>query len=256
MTVMEPKLAERRKTVSEDRARKRLKWILVVIAVVALVVASMWLIRSPVFSIRQINVTGAQNSDPTSTVVSLGVGIGTPTIDVDGSDIEAALLIDPWVKSVDVVVSWPGSVAIDVVEYEGVAPVGVGDQWVLLSIEGVVLTVVSRPGPQDAYLTIDQESLTPGEIVDDERILGALVFLDQIARGSGVPVQIVADGEGLSASVMGHVVRLGRAVDMAQKAIVLETLLDSGLEPGAFIDLIAPLRPAVSNPQPVVEGEQ
>lgn len=256
MTVMEPKLAARRKTVSEDRARRRLKWILVVIAVVAVVVASMWLIGSPVLSIRQIDVTGAQNSDPSSTVTSLGMGIGTPTIDVDASDIEATVLLDPWVKSVDVVVSWPGSVAIDVVEYKGVAPIEAGDQWVLLSIEGAVLAVVSPPGPQDRYLTIGQEPLIPGQIVDDERILGALVFLDQIARGSDVPVQLVADDEGLFASVMGHIVRLGRAVDMAQKAVVLETLLDSGLEAGVHIDLIAPLRPAVSNPQAVVEGEE
>jgi hypothetical protein len=43
---------------------------------------------------------------------------------------------------------------------------------------------------------------------------------------------------------------------MAQKASVLDALLDSGVEAGASIDLIAPLRPAVTNPQPQVETEE
>ena len=50
--------------------------------------------------------------------------------------------------------------------------------------------------------------------------------------------------------------RLGRPVDMAQKAAVLDALLESELPEGVTIDLIAPLRPGVANPQPEVEPEE
>lgn len=256
MTVMEPRVAERRKTVSEDKARRRLKWILAVIVLVAVVVGSLWLIRSPLLSIRQVEVSGASNSDPVAVVASLDMSIGTPTIGVDGSAITKALLEDPWISSVTVEVSWPGSVTIDVVEHTGVAAVRAGGQWMLVSLDGAVLVGVGEPVSDESMVDIDLGDLTPGDSVDDEYILGALFFLDELRRGSLSGVRVSLDGESLTAAVAGHLVRLGRPRDMAQKAVVLETLIGTGLEPGAFIDLIAPTRPAVSNPVPEVEVEE
>jgi hypothetical protein len=43
---------------------------------------------------------------------------------------------------------------------------------------------------------------------------------------------------------------------MAEKAVTLAVLLKEGLEDGAAINLVSPLRPAVANPQPLVEGSQ
>jgi cell division protein FtsQ len=256
MTVMEPRVAERRKTVSEDRARKRLKWILVVIAVVAVVLGSLWLVRSPILSIRQVDVTGAENSDPRAAIQALGMDVGTPTIDIDGDAITLLILEDPWVESVTVEIVWPGSIVIDVTERTPVAPVLAGDQWVLVASDGGVIKAVPAPGTEIMFVAIDQGSLDPGDVISDPRTLGALVFVRYLADRYRSGARIQMDGEGLQAEVAGHPVRLGRPVDMAEKATVLEALLDTGIEPGASIDLIAPLRPAVTNPQPVIEVEE
>ena len=256
MTVMEPRVAERRKSVSEDRARKRLKWILLVIVVIALVIGAMWLIRSPVLSIREVEVSGAAQSDPRSTVGELGMDIGTPTIDVDGDAIAAEVLTDPWVKAVDVTVEWPGSVTIEVTERTPLASVLAGEQWLLVGRDGGAITVVSQPGDSDALIAIDQGSLQPGDVIVDSAVLGALDFIDHLSQDRQAGIRIRTEGDGIVASVQGHDVRLGRPTDMAQKASVLDALLDSGVKAGAAIDLIAPLRPAVTNPQPQVETEE
>jgi cell division protein FtsQ len=256
MTVMEPRVAERRKSVSEDRARKRLKWILLVIVIIALVLGAMWLIRSPVLSIREVEVSGAEQSDPLAAVGELGMDVGTPTIDVDADAIAAEVLTDPWVRAVDVSVAWPGSVTIEVTERTPLASVLAGEQWLLVGRDGGAIMVVSQTGDDDALVAIDQGSLEPGNVIVDTAVLGALEFIDHLSDERQAGVRIRTEGDGIVARVDGHDVRLGRPTDMAQKASVLDALLDSGVEAGAAIDLIAPLRPAVTNPQPQVEAEE
>jgi len=87
-TTIEPKFAERRKGVSEDRARGRLKWVLTILVIMLTVVGTAWLIRSPVLSIKSVTVTGATMSHPDVVVADLGMGQGTPTIDIDDLDEE------------------------------------------------------------------------------------------------------------------------------------------------------------------------
>lgn len=256
MTVMEPRVAERRKSVSEDRARKRLKWILLVIVIIALVLGAMWLIRSPVLSIRTVDVSGAEQSDPRAAVAELGMDMGTPTIDVDGDAIAAEVLSDPWVMTVDVDVAWPGSVVIEVTERTPLASVLAGEQWLLVGRDGGAIMVVSRTGDDGALVAIDQGSLEPGDLIVDTAALAALEFIDHLSEERRAGVRIRTEGDGIVARVDGHDVRLGRPTHMAQKASVLDALLDLGVEAGASIDLIAPLRPAVTNPQPQVETEE
>lgn len=256
MTIMEPRVAERRKSVSEDRARKRLKWILTVIILIAVVVGALWLLRSPVLSIRTVDISGSQQSDPVEAVQALGMGIGTPTIDVHGDAIALAILRDPWVEDVTVRVVWPGSIVIDIAERTPVAPVLAGDQWVLVGQDGGVIAPVGEPTTGDAQIAIDQGSMASGSMITDPAVLGALEFIASLsaARRTGLVLQM--EGVGLFATTGSHRVRLGRPVDMALKASVLDGLLETEIPASSTINLIAPLRPAVANSQPEVEPEQ
>ncbi len=68
---------------------------------------------------------------------------------------------------------------------------------------------------------------------------------------------IVRGGDGgLRAVVKGHKVSLGTPVDMTPKAGALAALFEAGLPSGAKVNLIAPSFPAVSYPQPEVEGNK
>lgn len=254
MTAIEPKLAERRKGVSEDRARGRLKWVLVFLLLVGSVVAGIWLIRSPLLSIRAVTVTGAEHSDPGAAIAAIGMGSGTPTIDVDQSAILDAIRSDPWVKSAEVDVSFPGSISVSIVEHTPFAAVAAAGGWVTVSVDGAVL-------PTDAptaapTISIDTGPVSSGYDIANPLILGALRFAGSLPPELASTADVGAEGDGLVATVGGHRVLLGRPVDMSEKAIVLATLLDSGIDPDAEINVIAPLRPSISNPQPLLETEE
>lgn len=255
MTIMEPRVAERRKSVSEDRARKRLKWILLVIVAVGIVIGTIWLIRSPVLSIRQVEISGADRSDPMTAVDGLAMSIGTPTIDADAAAITDAIVVDPWVESVVVDIRWPGSILIEVIERTPVAPVLAGDRWVLVGRDGGVIMAIDDPTVHSVLVAIDLGEVALGDMITDPSVAGALEFIAHLSADQRRRTVVASERGGLVADVGGHKVRLGRPVDMAQKASVLDALLDAGIQDGAAIDLIAPLRPAVTNPQPQVEPE-
>ncbi len=254
MTVMEPRLAERRKGVKEDRARGRLKWVLVLLVIIAAVVGGIWLIRSPLLSIRTVSVTGAAHTDPASTIAQLGMGQGTPTIDVDPGAIVAAITTDPWVASADVNVSFPGSITVTVVEREPFASVRAADGWVTVSTDGAVVPADAPDG--SARIAIDTGPVNAGYEIANPLILGALRFVDALPPELVAVTEVASDGEGLVAVVGGHRVLLGRPSDMQEKAIVLASLIDAGIDPGAEVNVIAHLRPAVTNPQPQQEAEE
>ena len=256
MTTVEPRIAERRQGVSEDRARHRLARILGVIALVALGALGFWLIRSPLLSVSSISVSGAERSDPVATIDAMGVVVGVPTIDVDAGAIKHAVETDPWIDSADVSVRWPGTVAITVTEHVPLAPARAGDGWVMLSRSSTVLEPID--GPLDGVFVVDIDTAaTPvGDVVVNPMVAGALEFGSALHSDLARDAHVFVDDGGLVATVGGHVVRLGRPIDLENKALVLASLLATDLEDGAEINLIAPTRPAVLNPQPEVLNPQ
>jgi hypothetical protein len=59
---------------------------------------------------------------------------------------------------------------------------------------------------------------------------------------------------GLEASIAEHRVLLGNRRDMEAKAATLTAMLDAGVAPGATVNIVSPLRPAITNPRLLVEG--
>jgi POTRA domain, FtsQ-type len=256
MTTVEPRVAQRRKGVSEDRARHRLRRILIIIAVVAVGALGFWLLRSPFLSISEVIVTGTEMSNPAGIIEDLGVVVGIPTIDVDAGAITEAVEADPWIASADVSVQWPGTVTVDVTEHVAIAPAAAGSGFVMLSDESTVIEAVSGPIDGVFLVDVDVADVPIGEPVDDPLVAGALAFGQALRPDLGRDAVMYVEDGGLAATVGGFVVRLGRPIDIEEKALVLASLIDSGLEPGAEINLIAPSRPAVLNPQAEVEDEQ
>ena len=123
MKTMDRRIAERRHRVTEERARTRLRLVIGLVALVALAAAGFALVRSPLLSVNRVTVTGHEHSDPAAVLARLDVVPGMPTVSVDAGAIEAALRADPWVADARVVVSWPGSVDVEVTEQVPVAAV-------------------------------------------------------------------------------------------------------------------------------------
>jgi len=255
VTMMDERVAERRRGVSEDRARRRLRWVLGTIVVVLVAVGAAWLIRSPVLSVESVEVSGSDTSDPASYVDALGMGIGVPTIDVNAAAIEEAIEADPWVADAVVSVSWPGSVSITVTEQVPVAIVEAPAGWYLAAVDGSIIAPSDKRDDM-AQIAIVAGGVSVGEAATDEMTLGALAFVDVLPDDQRANAVLFVRDDGLFVAIAGHEVRLGRPTQLEVKAVVLIELLDAGLVDGASIDLIAPLRPAVRNPQPEVETEE
>jgi cell division protein FtsQ len=195
-------------------------------------------------------------SSPEAVIAELDMGVGRPTIDVDAGLLERRILEDPWVAAVEVSVVWPSTLVVDVSEHVAVAPIQSGDGWVLASIDGAVIAPATRPDADTALVAIDSPGVAPGDRSADPAVLGALEFIDAMPDDLRVGMRVRREADGLVAEVAGHRVILGRPREMASKAAVFEGLVASGIEPGSIVNLVAPSRPAIANPQPQPEVEE
>lgn len=246
------RFAERRRTVAEDRARRALRRTTVILGIAAIVAGVVYLFHSPVLSVKTLDIEGVENAGVEPVLASHGIAIGEPLIWTDVTGASEALGEDPWVESVSVERRWPTRVNVSVAERSPVAAVG----GVAVAVDGVILP----NAPVDGLPVVAIE----GEAVDGrypgQEIIGALRFVAAIRPDLAGSTSIGSSPEGLVAVVFGYTVRLGRPVDMEEKARALGPVLDEAPPEGSEITLVAPARPSVLAPDAVVpaapdEGE-
>lgn len=251
---VDPRLARRRREVQEASARRRLRWtiaLLVMAVVVGMVVA---VFESSWFAVDSISIEGAHRTDVASILTAAGVEKGVPIVSVRAGKIEEKLRENPWVAEAQVRVVWPRSIEVSVVEYIPIARVKSGNTWLVASTQGAVLARGQRL--VDPFIDIEAGDLHPGDVIENSDALGALEFVSALPVELKDGLVVNSTGSELAAKVAGHDVILGSTVDMAQKAVTLAVLLQQGIADGATINLVSPIRPAVSNPQGEVEGSQ
>jgi cell division protein FtsQ len=254
MMTIDPRLADRRREVAEDRARRNVNRILRLLALVALIGGLVWLLLSPTFSVDILDVSGVQSSETRETLAGHKVVEGRPLILIRTGAVRDDLLADPWVKEATVTLDWPRRVVVEVTERTPSAWVETAGGWARRAVDGVAL-----PGANEPDATMGQVSLksvTDDEAASSQWVLGALEFIDTlpIALGSGAVVD-ERSGE-LWAVVGGFEVRLGRPVAMSDKALSLATLLEEPLVAGTTINMIAPTNPATVPPGGAGDADQ
>lgn len=245
MTI-DPRLADRRTAVAEDRARRNISRLLRAIGVVAVAAAIVWLFLSPTFSVASLELKGVQVSSAPAILDSERVEEGRPLVLIRTGDVEAALLEDPWIKTADVDLDWPSRVVVIVVERTPTAWVETATGWARRAVDGVVL-----PGPEEPDGTLGVVAmpfLDNEAALESEELLGALEFLDNLPTSLSAAARVEIRESELWAQVGGFDVRLGRPIEMGEKALTVATLLEEDLEPGSIINVIAPTNPAVSLP--------
>ena len=236
---MDPRLAARRRTVAETRARRGIRRLLVVLLIVGVAASTLAVLRSGLFSLDRIDVQGESQTDPVVIVAAVGVAPGVPLIEIDLDEAKEALEADPRVMSAEVGRRWPTGLQIEVVERFGVAWVDRGQGWQHLAVDGVVLEA-GEPGPVAPRIRS-----TPQE---DRAVEAALQFVDALTDALRVGMVIDARTQELSATWNGLFIRLGRPTDMVEKARALEVVIADEPESGSEVTLIAPERPAVLPP--------
>lgn len=250
------RFAERRRTVAEDRARNALRRTTYVLALAAAVAGLIYLFHSPLLSVRTLAITGTAKLQIEPVLERYGISAGEPLIRVDLAGAELELAADPWIDSVAIVREWPTTIRVSIGEREPVATVA----DVVVAGDGVIL-----PGAESTDLPV---LALAGDPVDGRypqtEITGALRFVAELTGDVRTGTTIASSPDGLIAIVAGYTVRLGRPVDMEEKARALLALLGEMPEPGSEITLVAPARPSIlppdapalatTNPEPTDEG--
>jgi cell division protein FtsQ len=245
MTI-DPRLAERRREVAEDRARRQVGRLVRLLVALGSVGALVWLMLSPLLSVDEVTPTGIRVSSAHAALVEHGVIAGRPMILIRPEGIEDALETDPWVKEAVIELEWPDRVVVTVEERVPTAWLATEEGWGRFAVDGVELS--SSPEP-DATLPWIELGPTGSDDGSRPRLLGALEFADSLPEElrEEARVRIESDGE-LWAEVAGFQVRLGRAVEMRAKALSLAALIREQPAPGSILTLIAPTHPAVTPP--------
>jgi hypothetical protein len=251
---VDPRLARRRRQVQEASARRRLRWTigLLSLAVVAGLVVAVF--QSSWFSVSNVTIEGANRAPVATIIEDGGIDDGVSIVSVRAGDIEERLRQDPWIAEAQVRVVWPRSVEVTVVEYLPMARVEMGSTFVVSSGQGAVLAVGENL--VEPFVRIDVGALKPGSVIEDPLVLGALEFIAALPLELKKDLTVESSAGELVSIVAGHQVILGSTRDMAQKAVTLAVLLTEEMESGASINLVSPLRPAVTNLQPLVESSQ
>lgn len=244
---IDPRLAERRKTVAEDKAKRNVSRLLKFLVAIVFVCSLLWLAFSPWLSVSQVDTTGIDVSSGYSILADQGVVAGTPMIKVDTGAAESALLEDPWISEAQVVKDWPNGVTVTVVERSPVAWSRTDGGWTRRAIDGVALP--SKSEPDNRMARIEMPDLADVAAGTTPEMLGALEFVNALPRDlrKGTVVTKL-DGE-IWATVSGYQVRLGRSVEMSEKALSLQALLQRSIPKGSVLTLIAPTNPSVMTPR-------
>ncbi len=256
------RIAARRQTVREAGARRRLKWLLVLLGLAGGGALIAWLLyQSTLLAVAEITVDGQHRSNASAIVAAEGVATGMPTVNVPANELEAALLRDPWVAAVDVTVRWPGTVEVTVVEHVPSAWVQIGDAWALAARGGAVMEVAASIPGEAPRIAVGVIEAAPGDGLASVAALGALAFVDALPTDLVPGVAIEGDDRGLRAVVGGFTVDLGYPSEMVAKAAAVATLLETDdLATGSLISVVSPDRPAVLPPVPldpaVTNGEE
>jgi hypothetical protein len=256
MKTMDRKMAARRHGVTEQRAATRLRLLILAVGLVGLAAAAFWLVRSPLLEVDRVEISGAQHSEAAAVIERLGVTSGTPTISVDATALETALRADPWIADASVVVTWPGSVDVEVTEHIPIAAVQVPEGFAHVTAAGQVVQMLDDPaGLPLVTIPSNAGQVRAGVTIGGPALPGALEFASALPPELAAVTIVAVDGSNqLSAVVGDYQVRLGRAIDMRSKAAALLALIAYGVEPGSSIDVTAARRPAVTNPQGQLEG--
>jgi hypothetical protein len=167
--------------------------------------------------------------------------------------VERALERDPWISTADVDLDWPDTVMVRIEERVPTAWVETREGWSRRAIDGVALPSGSSPDSSLAWIQLGR--VKESDAANAPEVLGALEFVATLTPKlrEGTLVRMERNGE-LWAQVDGYQVRLGRPVEMSEKAMSLMALLQRRPGRDNVLILIAPTHPATASSSEMATG--
>jgi len=166
---VDPRLKARRVAVRRAEARKRLRRLTTLLALVLLVAAGYAVSRSPLLDIETVSYRGVENTSLDLVTEVAAIEEGGSLVRFDTGARERRLEALPWVDTAKVTRSWSGEVSVELTERQAVAAVmREQDQWVLVDSEARVLTGVVAQLPDLPRLSGVGAAGLPGSDLGDD----------------------------------------------------------------------------------------
>jgi cell division protein FtsQ len=245
---IDPRIRARRIEVRRHEGRRRLQRLVDLGAVVAVALAFVGALWTPLLDVDAVRVAGADRTGAAAVARQAAIAVGDPLISVDVHDVGTRVAELPWVASVRVTRGVDGGVDLDVTERIPVATLGTGASAVLLDLDGRVLGPVAEAPDVGPLVALEGLAAAPpaGGYVDG-RAAEALALAAQVAAVA--PGALAAlDVDDLSATlVQGGLVRFGDTRQLDAKARSLRTVLEQvDLTCLAVLDLRLPGSPVLT----------
>jgi len=156
--------------------------------------ARRYLLSSPRFAVRTVQVEGAHRRSATEIAKAGGVEVGK---NIFGLDLEAArggIAADPWIESATVTRKLPSTIAISVVEREAWATVAIGGELYLATRDGELFKKMAGEDPNDlpvvsGILPVEVARDRAGVVLAVKRVLDVAEDMDRAGVAKRWPIQ-------------------------------------------------------------------
>jgi cell division protein FtsQ len=245
---VDPRVRERWIATRRAQGRRRLRIVLSVAGVMAVLIVAFAVAASPWFDIDRIVVRGTSRTTAAQVATAAGVHRGDAMLWLDDGEAAQRISALPWIRDARVERDWPGTVTIVVTERTPVGWVDTGSGPALVDRTGRVLE-------QETDTPTDLPQIVAPKVVPPvgARIIptvGAEVAgrLEGFAR-TGTRAITLTPGGVVLGLVSGPDIRLGEPTHVDTKiraAIAVLTALDS--EAVGYIDVTVPSNPVAGPP--------
>lgn len=229
---------ERTKKRSHRRIKKGLLFILICAAVIGIVV------YSPIFTVREIAVSGNNYLTKNDIAKISGVYLGEPLFQMDTVLVTKRLMKDLRIEEASVRRSLPATLSISIKERAPMATIASDYGYLDLDRQGKVidsyLTLKKMPIPMITGMTLHDMYI--GDDTDDKLIKNILFFLQQLdanALNQISEIAIISPDYIVAYTTKSVQIRLGKLERLEEKAKLTEDFLDDLSEnnrPIEFID--------------------
>ena len=229
---IDPRLRDRRISVRRAESRRRLRWVVLAVFVLAVGGAVLAVFGSSLFAIEadHVRVSGNVYTDRVRLQAVVDDLVGTPVLATDTQAAERQLESIPWVDQARVRTDFPHGASIEIRERVALATyAGPDGQYRVIDRDGRILDVIG--GQPIAYVLItgpDPVDRQAGEYAPIGYAAAAEMVrgLTGSVRGRVQSIDVTADGSQLRLLLDDATeVRFGAAEDLVTKLVRLETAL-------------------------------